>query len=109
MKIGAPGLNPLSGATESQFDKTIGLVLYPSPLQRHVTRAAGRRKMDVENKVICPFQTASSVDMSFDPVRLSGSVAPKLEYQVGAGLWRQDRWNLHPRFNLLLAFIHIQI
>jgi len=41
----------------------------------------------------------------FDSVRLSGSVAPKLEYQVGAGLWRKDRCNLHPTFNLLLAFV----
>ncbi len=58
----ASSLNPLSGATKSQLDKTLGIVLYPSPLQKHVTRAAGRRKMDVENKVICPFQTASSMD-----------------------------------------------
>jgi hypothetical protein len=43
----------------------------------------------------------------FDPVRLSDSVALKLEYQVGAG--HEVQLNLHARFNLLLAFIHIQI
>jgi len=43
----------------------------------------------------------------FDLVRLADSVAPKSEYQVGAD--HENQWNLHARFNLLLAFIHIQI